>query len=393
MQLTRIKIVVLVLFASIACAALLYPRISLGQSAMNLAALTKRWRPRREVADVKFVGAQACAECHAEESKHQHATAMGRALLRPAQNDVFKTRPLLTFKSDPYIFEIVTEAGRSTYTVSDGKRKLSVPVAYAFGQGKAGQTYVYEMNGKLHESRVSYYRDTNNLDWTIGYPPGAPPTLEEAMGRHISDNEAMNCFSCHTTAAVSGGRLKLDAMVPGVSCEACHGPGEKHISSMKAERFEEKNIFNPSNLSADELSQEYCGSCHRSVDDIIQMPNNGGINNVRFQPYRIFTSRGHNPADPRMSCTACHNTHQDLETTPAYYDAKCFACHLNKPDAKIKVAIKTQPASADRTAKPCPVETKNCASCHMPQIELPGSHFKFTDHRIRIVRKGEPFPN
>jgi hypothetical protein len=31
-------------------------------------------------------------------------------------------------------------------------------------------------------------------------------------------------------------------------------------------------------------------------------------------------------------------------------------------------------------------------SCHMPTVELPGAHFKFTDHRIRIVRPGQPYP-
>jgi hypothetical protein len=29
----------------------------------------------------------------------------------------------------------------------------------------------------------------------------------------------------------------------------------------------------------------------------------------------------------------------------------------------------------------------------MPKIEIPGSHFQFTDHRIRVVKAGEPFPN
>jgi hypothetical protein len=29
----------------------------------------------------------------------------------------------------------------------------------------------------------------------------------------------------------------------------------------------------------------------------------------------------------------------------------------------------------------------------MPKIELPGAHFNFTDHRIRIVREGAPYPN
>jgi hypothetical protein len=29
----------------------------------------------------------------------------------------------------------------------------------------------------------------------------------------------------------------------------------------------------------------------------------------------------------------------------------------------------------------------------MPKVEIPGAHFKFTDHRIRIARPGEPYPN
>jgi len=27
----------------------------------------------------------------------------------------------------------------------------------------------------------------------------------------------------------------------------------------------------------------------------------------------------------------------------------------------------------------------------MPKVELPGAHFKFTDHRIRIARQGEAY--
>jgi hypothetical protein len=29
----------------------------------------------------------------------------------------------------------------------------------------------------------------------------------------------------------------------------------------------------------------------------------------------------------------------------------------------------------------------------MPKIDLPGAHAKFTDHQIRIVRAGDPYPN
>jgi len=29
----------------------------------------------------------------------------------------------------------------------------------------------------------------------------------------------------------------------------------------------------------------------------------------------------------------------------------------------------------------------------MPPVDLPGAHKKFTDHRIRIVRAGETYPD
>ena len=41
----------------------------------------------------------------------------------------------------------------------------------------------------------------------------------------------------------------------------------------------------------------------------------------------------------------------------------------------------------------CRVATKDCVTCHMPRLDLPGSHKKFTDHMIRIVKANEPYPD
>jgi hypothetical protein len=112
------------------------------------------------------------------------------------------------------------------------------------------------------------------------------------------------------------------------------------------------------------------------------------INNVRFQPYRIFKSKCYSD-DRRISCTACHNPHEPLKHETAYYDAKCLSCHQageKSKDAAVKPGMEKKPLV-------CRVETKNCASCHMPKLEPPGAHFKFTDHHIRIVRPNEAYPN
>jgi hypothetical protein len=67
----------------------------------------------------------------------------------------------------------------------------------------------------------------------------------------------------------------------------------------------------------------------------------------------------------------------------ASYDAKCLACHVTR-------GVKTSP---DHPGKSCPVGVKGCVTCHMPPAEIPSMHAPFTDHRIRIARKGEIFPD
>jgi hypothetical protein len=113
------------------------------------------------------------------------------------------------------------------------------------------------------------------------------------------------------------------------------------------------------------------------------LPGQSGINNIRFQPYRIFNSRGHNTNDARIGCLACHDPHDKLQKETSYYDSKCLACHRSKP-----TEVKTE----RRAAAACPVRTSNCTTCHMPKIEPTGMHAHFTDHWIRIVKPNEPPP-
>jgi hypothetical protein len=254
------------------------------------------------------------------------------------------------------------------------------------GQGKAGQTYVYKHNGAYYESRVSYYRAIKTLDVTIGHTtPEKGTPLVDALGRLTSGDELRDCIGCHTTAAVVGKNIHFDKLVPGIGCEACHGAGSEHVANMKGGKYEELKIFNPGRLDGDALTQDFCGKCHRSAEQLFSMPQQMGVNNVRFQPYRIFNSKCYSD-DKRISCIACHDPHGALEVKVSFYDDKCLACHATKgTPASELLTKKLQPS--------CPVGTKDCVTCHMPKVELPGAHLDFTDHRIRVVKAGEPFPN
>jgi hypothetical protein len=347
------------------------------------------WRPNKK--DAIYVGPQACVKCHQTEAG-QRSTAMGRAMEPAATSAVLLANTRLTFRSGAYSYQITRKGEQSLYTITDGTRTFSEPILYSFGQGKAGQTYIFRHNGELHESRVSFYRDLKGLDWTMGYQSTLPSSLDEAAGRAIKVGETRECFACHSTAAINGLELQLDRMIPGITCEACHGPGRDHIVAMEAKRLNDKQIFNPGKMEVDELAQEFCGSCHHSAEQVLTNNQLQGLIRVRFQPYRLFTSRGHDPDDARLRCTACHNPHEDPVQDPAFYDPRCFACHRSGASLKSTDVAKAE-EKGGRTHKACPVAQRLCVSCHMPKIEVPGTHFRFTDHRIRIVREGELFPN
>ena len=319
-------------------------------------------------------GDSGCATCHVKETSHFQETPMAQALQTVQDCDILRKHPRLQYREGPYNTEIKTEGARSTITVSQGPETFSVPILYALGQGKAGQTYVFEYQGAFYESRASFYEALKGLDITIGDIGTKPQTIVEAAGRKLAPADAANCFGCHSNGGVSGGVLHIESVVPGVGCQSCHGQVEKHAAAIGAGDAATAKLLHLTDMAAEDMS-ELCGRCHRTWAQIAQTGMRGP-NTVRFQPYRMTNSKCYDVEDRRIRCTACHDPHGQLETNLAGYDSKCTACHSTALHAKV-----------------CPVAKVNCVSCHMPKVDLPGAHAKFTDHQIRIARAGDPYPN
>jgi hypothetical protein len=354
--------------------------VAMGRPILTSQNAPQKWNPRGVPAGTEFVGDAACAECHKKASTVFAKTGMSLAMEPVNESAVLTENPKLTLQIGPYSYEIKRQGKQSLYSVTDGKDTMSVPIEYALGQGRMGQTYVLQHDGKFYESRISFYKEIKGLDFTIGSPRRVPASLDEAFGRVLTTQEVVSCFSCHSTGAISGQTLQLEKLAHGVRCEGCHGPGGPHIAEVKAGEPGYKSVFNPGRLGGDEQTQQFCAGCHRGTSEL-SLLRSAQLNNVRFQPYRIFHSKCYSD-DRNIRCTACHNPHEPLREDAGYYDSRCLTCH----------ALKGQPVAQDQSPS-CPVATKDCVSCHMPKIELKTAHFKFTDHYIRIVRPGEKYPN
>ena len=164
--------------------------------------------------------------------------------------------------------------------------------------------------------------------WT-GYDAGKAPRKPYA------------CGSCHVTGWESTGPdgphqddlpgIHGTWASPGVSCEACHGPGAAHAASP---------------LRVDLSTEPNCNACHIR-GDVNQIDASGGLVKHHEQ-YEDLLASPHR----ELACTTCHEPHKSTKYGLGGFkgeDNTCGQCHAGQ--SKIAVA---------------PYAHRACADCHMP---------------------------
>ena len=346
---------------------------------------SKWWPTGGKATREQYLGPQSCAFCHNALVRTQAQHSMATTSLKSENSQILNANAESEFHLGEYRYKISREPnGAFHYAVAGPGTSISVPIQWAFGAGKVGQSYLANEKGRFREVRFSYFSSLQGFDVTPNQSQELPSSIDKAAGRLLEDAEAQRCFGCHTTASTSGHHFQPENAIAGVSCEACHGPGSQHVAAMKAGNLNvgRASINNPGQLNPIELV-DFCGACHTTWWDAKRIAA-AGVANIRFHPYRLESSRCWGKGDSRLTCPACHNPHQPLVREAGAYDVRCLSCHLNSKQAK---------PMPGHPGLPCPVSEKDCVACHMPKYEVPDMHYPYTDHRIRIVRKGESFPD
>jgi Cytochrome c3 len=352
------------------------------------------WPTKGAPAFNSYAGESVCRECHSEEASSQINTPMAKAAFQIGARTQSPIIPAGSLQNGSYLYRISSDNLGSKLAVTSGKQTVTSNIGWIFGAGVHGQTYILEIKSSLFESQVSTFAGSHGMDLTPGHSQMEAGDLKNALGERLSELTAKLCFGCHTTHSSTDSKFDVTHAIPGVRCEACHGPGLDHVKAITAGKIDEalKAIMNPSHLSPVD-SVDFCGACHRTAMDVVESEGAYGPVNVRFQPYRLEKSRCWGTrGDDRLTCIACHNPHKPLVQNESSYDAQCLGCHSPEggPEGGRKQA---DSHGANQIHAVCPKASANCASCHMPKYDVPGMHAKFTDHFIRVVRAGESYPN
>ena len=227
-------------------------------------------RPRQRLGD-GYVSSSRCAECHPQNhaswhaSYHRTMTQLASAQTALAPFDGVEVRV-----GDQHV-ELEVEGQQLWATMDDldvppvaRPVRIKRPIVLSTGSHHM-QNYWYAAGQSriLEQLPIVYLTEDQRwipADATLLTPPSTEPVSNTGKW-----NES--CVYCHSThgrtAPTETGGVDTQAAEFGISCEACHGPGEAHIDFHRGQSAGDASdpIVNPSSLS-NRLSSQVCGACH-----------------------------------------------------------------------------------------------------------------------------------
>jgi hypothetical protein len=353
----------------------------------------------------RYAGDAACTRCHAAQGRFYENTphrltlqlASNKSILGSfarGSNTLETLDPKSSLLGDGLIFEMQRTGNHSyqiakrseihdldnTTVVTERKERIDLVT----GSGVRGQSYLYWKDDELYELPISYWSKSHEWINSPGYPQGSAIFDRPVYPR---------CLECHTTfvQAIPGegheNRYVASTLIPGITCERCHGPGLHHVELEKAAGKERsETILNPRHFTRDR-QVDLCALCHNGVKREATQP---AFSFVPGQPLSDFfgAELEEGSAEPdvhgnqvgllkrsrcyrlsaTMTCSTCHDEHAPERPADKYSD-RCLSCHRIE-DCGLSKTLGHSIA-------------KGCIGCHMPVLT---SKAIFAETAGKVVR-------
>jgi predicted CXXCH cytochrome family protein len=221
-----------------------------------------------------FVGSAACARCHQDDYEQWKQSLHVRMTKPIAEAEVLGDFGGARLAAHGRAFEFGRTNGQPFMRVSSGGRPPETfPVDFTLGF-KRYQGYLSRLaDGRMYVLPAFWHVDTGRwLDWKEITPiPDGAHDLRQIWNS--------NCFNCHATNIARGFEVTSKTFNTtwtemGIGCEACHGPGRRHIDLIDAAYKDPSlkpggtlEIYTSSTGTARQ-SFDTCGYCHGNKKNI-----------------------------------------------------------------------------------------------------------------------------
>jgi len=141
--------------------------------------------PQITFAEPAFIGANACARCHAAQFRAQSRSAHALALNRAeaiAANTPLPAHAIVT-RDGKFRFDIYASPDGIRATLDDGHNLMQLPCEWAFGAGRQAITFVSRVSPERYvEHYLSYYSATHAWSATPGQAAIHPSNIQDPAG-------------------------------------------------------------------------------------------------------------------------------------------------------------------------------------------------------------------
>ena len=375
-----------------------------------------------------YVGSKECQACHVEEylqwQQSDHFRAMEDATLASILGD-FDNKEL-NYHGVTYL---LSKDDKKAYLSirNDSGSLETYPILYTFGFYPLQQYLVELENGHIQALNIAWDSRTKEEGGQRWFHLREDEAIDADnifyWQRHFQ-NWNSRCGECHTT----GFRKNYDAesrryqsqwAENNVACEACHGPGDKHLKLIKEGRFDIPGVgfsvtkmattdwrFDPKSATATETEINIestpaanaiapfamCAGCHSARNKLaeakpgndfsqqfhlsfIKPPNyftDGQIREEVFVLGSFLQSKMHKRG---VTCLNCHDAHSNQLKISG--NNLCAQCHASDVFSS-KQHHRHAPASAGA----------QCVNCHMPERVYMGVDAR-RDHSFIVPGKSD----
>jgi len=338
-----------------------------------------------------YVTTQVCAACHTIQFETWRGSHHDLAMQPANATTVLGNFDDARFESHGVTTRFFKREGNYfVNTEGPGGELADLPIKYTFGVDPLQQYLIEFPGGRLQSLTVAW--DSRDQRWFHLYPDERIAVDDSLHWTGLYQRWNFQCADCHSTNL----RKNYDPQSRtyetswsdiDVGCEACHGPGEKHVEWAYKRSTSDAGEYQNRGLSVNFDAQsghalEACAGCHSRRQRISEENYRGQAYLDVFVPATLRAGLYH--ADGQILdevyvygsflqsrmyqagvvCGDCHDPHS-LQPRAAGNDL-CTHCHQQQPPARfpsLKAASYDTPGHHHHAAGG---PGAACVDCHMP---------------------------
>jgi Tfp pilus assembly protein PilF len=381
-------------------------------------AVIDSWKEKAPAGPVtQFVGTKKCQDCHKKQYDDWKGSHHDQAMDVAGEKTVLGNFDNAVFENHGVQSRFYRKDGRYwVFTQGPDGEMGEFEVTHTFGWYPLQQYLVPFSGGRFQCLPIAW--DVKKETWYHLTPFSPPDPTDWLYWTNAGQNWNGMCAECHSTNLKKNYDLDSDTYETtwsdiDVGCEACHGPGSRHIEwaelpDMARPQVDNFNLMvRTSGLDSRGLV-ELCAPCHSRraalgdythaepdlLDSLLPSLLSEGVYFADGQileevyVYGSFTQSKMYHRDVR--CSDCHDVHSLKLLKEG--NALCLQCHrAGEYDTRAhhfhkKAGEKGEPVKSHDGQVLFEVGTgADCVQCHMPGREYMGIDYR-PDHSIRIPR-------